>query len=138
MIRAGLLALICCAAAPVAAQSFNGIWEGRLRCDAVAGMTQTPLDVAFTIRVEAGLAKYERPVLSATAARTGAWERGEGRVAADGELMMQGGSSGRGFGYRARYEGRLGADGIGHFTGAQDWILSDREFTRACTVEVRK
>jgi hypothetical protein len=138
MIRSGVFAVMLCAAAPAAAQSFNGVWEGRLRCDAVEGMTQTPLDVVFTIRVEAGVAKYERPVLSATAARTGAWERGEGRVAADGALLLQGGSAGRGFGYRARYEGRLGADGVGRFTGTQEWILADRDFTRACTVEVKK
>ncbi|MCA3345955.1 MAG: hypothetical protein INF56_04005, partial [Roseomonas sp.] len=92
----------------------------------------------FTIRVEGAVAKYERPVLSASGARTGAWERGEGRVGADGALLLQGGSSGRGFHYRARYEGRLGADSVARFTGAQDWMLADRDFTRPCAVEVRR
>jgi hypothetical protein len=88
--------------------------------------------------VDGAVAKYERPVLSASGARTGAWERGEGRVAADGALLLQGGSSGRGFHYRARYEGRLGADGEARFTGAQDWMLDDRDFTRVCAIELRR
>ena len=127
-----------CAASPLAAQGFGGVWQGRLTCDAVEGMTQTPLDAPFTLRVEGNVAKYERPVLSASGARTGAWERGEGRVAADGTLLLQGGSSGRGFHYRARYEGRLGADGVARFTGVQDWMLSDRDFARSCAVELRR
>jgi hypothetical protein len=104
----------------------------------VEGITQTPLAAPFTLRVEGAVAKYERPVLSASGARTGAWERGEGRVAADGALLLQGGSSGRGFHYRARYEGRLGADGVARFTGTQDWMLTERDFARQCTVELRR
>jgi hypothetical protein len=127
-----------CAASPLAAQGFQGVWQGRLTCDAVEGITQSPLDAPFTIRVEGAAAKYERPVLSASGARTGAWERGEGRVGADGALLLQGGSSGRGFHYRARYEGRLGADGVARFTGSQDWMLADRDFTRPCAVELRR
>jgi len=57
---------------------------------------------------------------------------------ADGALLLQGGSSGRGFHYRARYEGRLGADGVARFTGTQDWMLDDRDFTRVCAAEVRR
>lgn len=138
MIRAAFLAVMLCAAGPLAAQGFQGVWQGRLTCDAVDGITQAPLAAPFTIRVEGAVAKYERPVLSASGARTGAWERGEGRVGADGALLLQGGSSGRGFHYRARYEGRLGADGVARFTGAQDWMLDDRDFRRQCAVEVRR
>lgn len=138
MIRFLFLAILLCAASPLAAQGFNGVWQGRLTCDAVEGITQAPLAAPFTIRVEGAVAKYERPVLSASGARTGAWERGEGRVGADGALVLQGGSSGRGFHYRARYEGRLGADGVARFTGTQDWMLDDRDFTRVCAAEVRR
>ena len=138
MIRAAFLAVMLCAAGPLAAQGFQGVWQGRLTCDAVEGITQAPLAAPFTIRVEGAVAKYERPVLSASGARTGAWERGEGRVGADGTLLLQGGSSGRGFHYRARYEGRLGADGVARFTGTQDWMLDDRDFRRQCAVEVRR
>ncbi len=138
MIRAALLAVMLCAASPLAAQGFNGVWQGRLTCDAVPGITQAPLAAPFTIRVDGAVAKYERPVLSASGARTGAWERGEGRVGADGALVLVGGSSGRGFHYRARYEGRLGADGEARFTGAQDWMLDDRDFTRICAIELRR
>ena len=138
MIRFLFLAILLCAASPLAAQGFNGVWQGRLTCDAVEGITQTPLAAPFTIRVDGAVAKYERPVLSASGARTGAWERGEGRVGPDGTLLLQGGSSGRGFHYRARYEGRLGADGVARFTGTQDWMLDDRDFTRVCAVEVRR
>ena len=138
MIRAAFLAVMLCAAGPLAAQGFQGVWQGRLTCDAVDGITQAPLAAPFTIRVEGAVAKYELPVLSASGARTGAWERGEGRVGADGALLLQGGSSGRGFHYRARYEGRLGADGVARFTGTQDWMLDDRDFRRQCAVEVRR
>ncbi len=138
MIRAAFLAVMLCAASPLAAQGFQGVWQGRLTCDAVDGITQAPLAAPFTIRVEGAVAKYERPVLSASGARTGAWERGEGRVGADGALLLQGGSSGRGFHYRARYEGWLGADGVARFTGTQDWMLDDRDFRRQCAVEVRR
>jgi hypothetical protein len=138
VIRAAFLAVMLCAAGPLAAQGFQGVWQGRLTCDAVDGITQAPLAAPFTIRVEGAVAKYERPVLSASGARTGAWERGEGRVGADGALLLQGGSSGRGFHYRARYEGRLGADGVARFTGTQDWMLDDRDFRRQCAVEVRR
>jgi hypothetical protein len=138
VIRFLFLAVLLCAAGPLAAQGFQGVWQGRLTCDVVEGITQTPLAAPFTLRVEGAVAKYERPVLSASGARTGAWERGEGRVAADGALLLQGGSSGRGFHYRARYEGRLGADSVARFTGTQDWMLSERDFARQCTVELRR
>ena len=138
MIRFLFLAILLCAASPLAAQGFNGVWQGRLTCDAVPGITQAPLAAPFTIRVDGVVAKYERPVLSASGARTGAWERGEGRVGADGALVLVGGSSGRGFHYRARYEGRLGTDGEARFTGTQDWMLDDRDFARACSVELRR
>lgn len=138
MIRFLILAAMLCAASPLAAQGFQGVWQGRLTCDAVEGFTQAPLDAPFTLRVEGAVAKYERPVLSASGARTGAWERGEGRVGADGVLLLQGGSSGRGFHYRARYEGRLGADGEARLTGTQDWMLAERDFARACTVQLRR
>jgi hypothetical protein len=59
-------------------------------------------------------------------------------VGADGALVLVGGSSGRGFHYRARYEGRLGTDGEARFTGTQDWMLDDRDFSRACSVELRR
>ncbi len=138
MIRFLFLAILLCAASPLAAQGFQGVWQGRLTCDAVPGITQAPLAAPFTIKVDGSVAKYERPVLSASGARTGAWERGEGRVGADGALLLQGGSSGRGFHYRARYEGRLGTDGEARFTGTQDWMLDDRDFARACSVELRR
>jgi hypothetical protein len=138
VIRFLFLAAMLCAASPLAAQGFNGVWQGRLTCDAVPGITQAPLAAPFTIRVDGTAAKYERPVLSASGARTGAWERGEGRVGADGALVLVGGSSGRGFHYRARYEGKLGTDGEARFTGTQDWMLDDRDFARACSVELRR
>lgn len=138
MTRAALLAAMLCVASPLAAQDVQGVWQGRLTCDTVAGITQSPLDAPFTLRVNGAQVKYERPVLSAYGTRTGAWERGEGRVGEDGALQLQGGSSGRGFHYRARYEGRLGVDGMVRFRGSQDWMLSDRDFTRQCAVELRR
>ncbi|MFM7779840.1 MAG: hypothetical protein ACKPB8_13970, partial [Alphaproteobacteria bacterium] len=66
VIRAALFAVMLCAAGPLAAQGFGGVWQGRLTCDAVQGITHAPLAAPFTIRVDGAVAKYERPVLSAS------------------------------------------------------------------------
>lgn len=78
------------------------MWSGRLICDAVEGFTTQPLNVPFEVTVRRGVATYARPVLSSQSARTGVWERGEGRVGADGAVVLDGGAGGRGFLYTAR------------------------------------
>lgn len=132
MLRRYLIALglILAAASPAAAQ--DAVWSGRLICDPVEGFTTQPLNVPFEVTVRRGVATYARPVLSSGAARTGVWERGEGRVGPDGAVVLEGGAGGRGFVYAARYEGRLGPDGTAEFTGRQDWTADRREFRRQC------
>lgn len=131
MLRRYLITLaLLCAASPAAAQ--DAVWSGRLVCDPVEGFTTQPLNVPFEVTVRRGVATYARPVLSSAAARTGVWERGEGRVGPDGAVVMEGGAGGRGFLYRARYEGRLGAGATADVTGHQDWQVDGREFRRSC------
>jgi hypothetical protein len=125
---AGLALLL--AAAPAAAEDSG--WHGRLLCDAVEGFTTRPLDVPFEVTVRRGLARYARPVLSAQSARTGVWERGEGRIGPDGAVVLEGGASGRGFFFTARYEGRLGPEGTADLLGWQEWESDGRRFRRAC------
>jgi hypothetical protein len=131
LLRRYLIALVwLAAAAPAAAQ--DAVWSGRLTCDPVEGFTTQPLNVPFEVTVRRGVATYARPVLSSQAARTGVWERGEGRVGPDGAVVMQGGAGGRGFVYGARYQGRLGPETTAEFTGHQDWTVEARQFRRDC------
>lgn len=132
MLRRYLIALglVLAVATPAAAQ--DAVWSGRLVCDPVEGFTTQPLNVPFEVTVRRGVATYARPVLSSAAARTGVWERGEGRVGADGAVVLEGGAGGRGFLYSARYEGRLGPEATAEFTGHQDWQVEGREFRRPC------
>jgi hypothetical protein len=124
------LGLVLAAATPAAAQ--DAVWSGRLVCDPVEGFTTQPLNVPFEVTVRRGIATYARPVLSSQSARTGVWERGEGRVGPDGSVVLEGGAGGRGFLYRSRYEGRLGPEATAEFSGRQDWTTDGREFRRQC------
>jgi hypothetical protein len=124
------LGLVLALAAPAAAQ--ESVWSGRLVCDPVDGFTTQALNVPFEVTVRRSVAAYARPVLSAQSARTGVWERGEGRVGPDGAVVLEGGAGGRGFLYTARYEGRLGPGATAEFTGHQDWSTDGRAFRRAC------
>ncbi|MCX7686276.1 MAG: hypothetical protein N2Z67_13510 [Acetobacteraceae bacterium] len=132
MLRRHLIALglVLAAAAPAEAQ--DPVWRGRLVCDPVEGFTTQPLNVPFEVTLRRGVASYARPVLSSQSARTGVWERGEGRVGPGGAVVLQGGAGGRGFLFTARYEGRLGPGETAEFTGWQDWQVEGREFRRAC------
>ena len=132
MLRRHLIALglVLAAASPAAAQ--DSAWTGRLVCEPVEGFTTQPLNVPFEVTVRRGMATYARPVLSSLSARTGVWERGEGRVGRDGAVVLEGGAGGRGFLYTARYEGRLGPGDTAEFTGWQDGRVEGREFRRAC------
>lgn len=125
---AGLAVLVV--AAPAAAE--DSVWHGRLLCDAVEGFTTRPLDVPFEVTVRRGLARYARPVLSVQSARTGVWERGEGRIGPDGAVVLEGGAGGRGFFFTARYEGQLGPEGTADLVGWQEWESDGRRFRRAC------
>ncbi|MFN6955224.1 MAG: hypothetical protein ACK4PG_10565 [Acetobacteraceae bacterium] len=138
MLRRYLIALglVLAAADPAAAQDTS--WSGRLTCDAVEGFTTQPLNVPFEVTVRRGVATYARPVLSSQSARTGVWERGEGRVGPDGAVVLEGGAGGRGFLYTARYEGRFGPGETAEFTGWQDWIADGRQFRRACRVTLTR
>jgi hypothetical protein len=137
LLRRYLIALALLAvAAPAAAQ--DAVWSGRLICDPVEGFTTQPLNVPFEVTVRRGVATYARPVLTSAAARTGVWERGEGRIGADGAVVLEGGAGGRGFFYVARYEGRLGPDATAEFTGRQDWTTDGREFRRPCRVTLTR
>jgi hypothetical protein len=122
--------------APRAEPPASVAWTGRLRCDALPGRVQGPLDVDFSLVVTGDRARYERDIRDPASVRTGVtyWERGEGVVAPDGSLRLSGYATGRDWSYTTRFEGRLDASGAGELRGAQSW----RSTSRACVIQLRR
>jgi hypothetical protein len=130
-----LAALISGVAVPAVAQ--DATWRGVIRCEAVAGATETPLNVPASVVVRRGVASFERPIRSPQGGRTGLWERWEARPAADGAVVFAGEMSGRGWVMRARYAGVL-AGSEATLSGEQVWELERGPQTRPCTVTLRR
>jgi len=112
---------------------------GRIRCDAIPGMTRIPLNQPFEIRLSGKQARYTRKVRRPdTSEDSGYVESGSGTVSDDGMLVLQGRAEGRGFQYTAAYEGRVDPAGAMRLTGVQHWSgTSFRSFDRSCTIELR-
>lgn len=132
------------AAAPAAAQrqspQADATWRARLTCDPLPPITQNPLNVAITLTVQGGVARYERVVLDAQGRPTGSAERGEGPVGRDGSLTLDGLATARTYQYTARYVGRLGANGTGALEGTQEWRAGNAvgQMTRPCRMVLRR
>lgn len=132
---AALAGLVSALASPALAQ--DATWRGTIRCEAVAGVTETPLNVPASVTVRRGVASFERPIRNPQGGRTGLWERWEARVAADGAVALGGEMSGRGWVLRARYAGVLaGAETT--LRGEQVWELERGAQTRPCEVTLRR
>ncbi len=127
------------AASPALAQPAPEHWTGRMRCEALPGRTMGPLDVAFALTIAGNRAHYERNVRDArsNALASGYWERGEGVLAPDGTLRLEGGAAAQRWSYSAVYEGRLGR-GRGELQGAQFWQDGGGTLRRACAINLRR
>lgn len=137
MIRRSLVLAFLLASGPSIAT--EGVWLGTLTCDAVQGVT-APLDVDFALQVDAeGRAEY-RAGTDVRRRNTGEGEeRGNGKLAADGHLVLDGGARGMLWSQAAYYTGPLAADRIAltgsHILRLRDGVDNHR---RRCRVELRR
>lgn len=135
------LALLIALAAPAAAQpqrapDADGAWLARMSCDPMPPLTSRHLRVNFRLVVAGGMARFERAPLGPEGGPQGLVERGEGRVARDGALVLDAVGAGPGVRFTARYAGRLGADGNGELKGRQEWPAGSPagERSRPCNI----
>ncbi|UFN47728.1 hypothetical protein LPC08_17135 [Roseomonas sp. OT10] len=120
-----------------AARAQEASWTGRLRCDPIPGMTAGSLNAAITVTVVEGLARYEREVQTPTGQNRGLPETGQGRVAADGAVVLEGRVQGPSWSYTARYAGRL-AGRVAVLEGAQSWAMAGRSVERPCSARLER
>ncbi len=138
MKRALALFLLAGFVAPAWAQNFDGEWRGRITCDVMPG-TQGRLNSEFVLRVAGGRASFERAINTAEGYATGNLERGEGPVAADGQVTITGRGNTRVSNYRSSYTGRITGNRM-QLTGAQDWAIGSRAgtFHRPCQINLTR
>lgn len=108
-------------AQPARAPDADATWRARLTCDPLPPISARRLHANFLLTVAGGVARYERVLLDTEGGSASFVERGQGRVGPDGSLTLEGGATGRGVRYAARYSGRLQADGLGNLHGRQEW-----------------
>jgi len=141
LIRAVLAtALAIGAAAPLAALSFDGVWQGELHCETIPQVTSGPLRGKLTLTVEGTAARYERHIFNPDSdVPSGNVERGTGTVGRDGAVKLDGRASGRTWSLTATYAGRL-EDRRARLTGAQDWWFDRRggTFHRTCSIALAR
>ena len=127
-------------AASAQAQGQDGNWSGRMRCDAIPGMTSGQLNAAFTMTVSGGVARYSREVQTASGQVSGRPETGQGRVGADGSVILEGGASPSGanaWSYTAQYTGRIIGDTL-TLQGTQDGMVRTVPHQRPCRISLRR
>jgi hypothetical protein len=127
------LLLLTLMPAPLAAQPVEV--PAVLVCDPLPPFANETLRQRITITVEGGVARFERVVMRPGGGTTGQVERVEGRVSADGRVVLQGGASAQRYRYTSRYEGRITAEGA-RLSGVQDWMADNSIGTqsRACRI----
>lgn len=125
-------------AAPVAAQRFDGLWAGRITCDALPGMTGR-MSGDVTMRIAGSRASYERAIEASAGQATDAIERGGGPVSIEGQIALNGQGGAAPGTYRASYEGRITGNTV-RLAGEQDWRLRGRTvpFWRSCDLNLTR
>ncbi|MCC7281398.1 MAG: hypothetical protein IT556_03370 [Acetobacteraceae bacterium] len=89
LLGAGLLGALLLGAMPAAAQSFDGVWQGRIRCEAAGSLGA--LNAPIKVTIAGNRASYEREIRSTSdRSQVLATETGSGTVAADGTVRMNG------------------------------------------------
>ncbi len=101
-----VLGAVLLAAGPGRAQSLDGTWQGRLRCEAAG--TLGALSAPIKLSVTGSRITYEREVRNpSNRSQVVATETGSGTVAPDGQVRMSGAVSGAGWRQDSSYSGRL-------------------------------
>lgn len=125
-------------AIPAAAQRFDGLWAGRITCDALPGMTGR-MSGDVTMRIAGNRASYERPIEAIAGRATDAIERGAGPVSVEGQVALNGQGAAAPGTFRASYEGRITGNTV-RLAGEQDWRLRGRgsPFWRSCDINLTR
>lgn len=119
------------------AQSYDGVYEGGIRCGLLSGLTR-PLQTPFTMTVSGRDVRYAREIVRpggpTGTTSTGSFERGGGTVAPSGEVALTGAGEG-GFSFDAAYRGRIDARPI-RLAGTQRWQIRGQTEERSCEIEL--
>jgi hypothetical protein len=121
---------------PPAPAAADGIYLGRLRCAEIPSLTLGPVDVEFSLTVRGATATYQRPILSYDGRQTVGQETGSGTVGADGNVVLQGGVTGRLGTFSARYTGRLAGTRL-DLSGTESFT-APRQYERSCSISVSR
>jgi len=125
--------------AAAAAESYDGVYTGRITCEPLRGHTGSDLNTAFRVAVTDGKIAYEREMRTPEGRHTGNFERGTGTISPSGEMALSARATGQGFRYDAEYKGTFTGASI-RLTGGQSWQY-DRQtgrIERPCFVELVK
>jgi len=106
----------------VAAQSFDGTYDGTIHCG-LSTDAKRVWESPFRLTVEDGEARYERPILR-YGQSTGVYERGGGTVTASGKVGLAGRAHGTSYVFDAQYQGELTED-TAQLAGTQLWYIRD-------------
>jgi hypothetical protein len=119
----------------VAAQSWDGIYDGTIHCGLVTDAKRV-WESPFRMTVEDGAVRYERPILR-DGQSTGVYERGGGTVTASGRVGLAGRAHGTSYVFDAQYQGELTQDAA-RLVGTQLWYIAGRdgESARSCRVNL--
>ena len=124
------------AAVPVPAQAFDGAYRGTLNC-AKLSWTKAPLtNEPVSVAIMGGKVSYSRVLYGVDRSTVVGQESGTGTVAADGGIVLNGGSTGRLGTMQAAYRGKL-AGGNGILDGAQSVTYQGKTEIRACTLQLK-
>jgi len=114
---------------------YDGRYSGSIECDALPG--QEPLrNEQFPLEFKDGQAQYQRDVRQANAITPiGVTAYGKGTVSPAGDVSLTETADGKGWGFKATYQGRF--DGkTAKLSGAQQWQMpvTGSPYTRPCTI----
>lgn len=108
-----------------AARGFDGTWQGTITCEPLGRAGRS--NIALTLTVANGSARYEKRALTPEGVWLGAYERGWGSVSADGSVTLNGQMPGQGSAAessaQASYRGRADGNTM-NLNGHQLWTNS--------------
>ena len=134
--RAAVAALLAVAllSTVAVAQVGNGTFVGTIECEALPRLR--PLRTKATMTVADGRARYEREIQHPNGGPSGIFERGEGPVAANGDVALTSKVDTPNYSYEAEYKGRI-EERVARLTGSQRWKLRTESgsIRRSCTLQ---
>lgn len=134
--RAGVTVLLAVGLLTIAsvAEVGTGTFVGTIECEALPRLR--PLRTKVTMTVADGRARYEREIQHANGGPSGIFERGEGPVAANGDVTLATKVDTPNYSYQAEYRGRI-EESVARLTGSQRWKLRTESgsIPRSCTLQ---